>query len=170
MVFTRSSSTSRVGRVFVLLVVGVIALAACSKDSSKSVSAGSGAGSNGGSGATVLVRSTSHGSVLTDDKGKTLYTYDQDAAGATSSACTGGCATAWPPLTATGTPVAGPGVTGTLAKIAGDQVTLDGHPLYRWMSDNAPGDVTGDGVNGFHAALAKASAAATTSSSSGSSY
>lgn len=105
-------------------------------------------------GATVLVRSTNLGSVLTDASGKTLYTFAGDAAGATTSACTGGCASAWPPLTATGTPTAGAGVTGTLATIAGGQVTWNGHPLYRWMGDHAPGDVTGDGINGFHVAKA----------------
>jgi predicted lipoprotein with Yx(FWY)xxD motif len=95
----------------------------------------------------------------------TLYTFDSDTAGATTSACTGACASAWPPLTATGAPTAGPGVTGALATISGGQVTWNGHPLYHWMGDHAAGDATGDGVNGFHAA--KTSAAASTSSSTG---
>jgi predicted lipoprotein with Yx(FWY)xxD motif len=98
--------------------------------------------------------------VLTDANGMTLYTFGKDTAGATTSACTGGCATAWPPLTATGTPTAGPGVTGTLATISGGQVTWNGHPLYRWMGDHASGDATGDGIAGFHVALASGSGSA----------
>jgi len=98
--------------------------------------------------------------VLTDASGMTLYTFDKDTAGATTSACTGGCAAAWPPLTASGTPTAGPGVTGTLATISGGQVTWNGHPLYRWMGDHAAGDVTGDGINSFHAAIASGSGSA----------
>jgi predicted lipoprotein with Yx(FWY)xxD motif len=98
--------------------------------------------------------------VLTDANGMTLYTFDKDTAGATTSACTGGCATAWPPLTASGTPTAGPGVTGKLATISGGQVTWNGHPLYRWMGDHATGDATGDGIAGFHAAIASGSGSA----------
>jgi len=107
----------------------------------------------------------------------TLYTFDKDTTGATTSACTGACATAWPPLTATGTPTAGPGVPGTLGTISGSQVTWDGHPLYRWMGDKAPGDVTGDGINGFHTAkvstsggTAPSTATPTTAKSGGNGY
>jgi len=96
--------------------------------------------------------------VLTDANGMTLYTFASDTAGATTSACTGACAQAWPALTATGTPTAGPGVTGTLATISGGQVSWNGHPLYRWMGDKKPGDTTGDGINGFHVATAIATA------------
>jgi predicted lipoprotein with Yx(FWY)xxD motif len=28
----------------------------------------------------------------------------------------------------------------------------NGHPLYFWSKDTKPGDVTGDGVDGFHVA------------------
>ena len=161
-----SSVVRRAGLGAVILAVGVLLMAACSS-SSKSVSAGgSSAGASPAAAATVLV-GTKDSSVLTDANGMTLYTFDKDGAGATTSACTGGCATAWPPLTATGTPTAGPGVSGTVATIPGGQVTLDGHPLYRWQGDKAPGDATGDGINGFHTAKA-GSAGATTASTAAS--
>jgi predicted lipoprotein with Yx(FWY)xxD motif len=135
-----------------VLAAGILLLAGCSSSGSKAVTAGTSPAAT----ATVLL-SSKNASVLTDASGMTLYTYDKDTAGATTSACTGGCASAWPPLTASGTPTAGPGVTGTLATISGGQVTWDGRPLYRWMGDKAPGDVTGEGVNGFHTAKVAAS-------------
>jgi predicted lipoprotein with Yx(FWY)xxD motif len=161
----------RVGLGWVVLAAVAIVVAGCSSSGSKSVSAGATPTTTSGGSATVLTGSTKLGSVLTDANGLTLYTFDKDAMGATTSACTGGCASAWPPLTTTGTPTAGPGVTGTLATISGGQVTWNGHPLYRWMGDHAKGDVTGDGINGFHVALASgASTPATTSGGSGYHY
>ena len=166
----RSSLVRRAGLGSVVLATGALIVAACSSSGTKAASTGaSPAAPASASKATVLVRSTKLGSVLTDASGKTLYTFDKDTAGATASACTGACASAWPPLTATGTPTAGPGVSGTLATISGGQVTWDGHPLYRWMGDQAPGDVTGEGINSFHAALAGGGSgpASTTATTSG---
>ena len=94
--------------------------------------------------------------ILVDSAGKTLYTYDKDTAG--TSACTGACATTWPPLTiASGsTPKAGSGVTGALATITrsdgAKQITYKGAPLYTYQQDAKAGDASGDGVNSFHAA------------------
>jgi len=114
--------------------------------------------------------------VLTGPNGKTLYTHAGDSA--TSSTCTGGCATAWPPLPTTGRPSAGAGVTGqlgTLIRADGTiQVTYDGLPLYYWEGDTKPGDLTGNGVDGFSVAtvggtgsMPHPSAAAPGSTSSG---
>jgi predicted lipoprotein with Yx(FWY)xxD motif len=141
----RSSFVRRAGMASVVLACAALVVAGCSSSSSKSVTAGAATAA----GATVLVGSNG---VLTDAKGLTLYTFASDPAGAKTSACTGACAQAWPALTTTGTPKAGAGVTGTLATIAGGQVTWDGHPLYLWMGDKAPGNITGDGINGFHVA------------------
>ncbi len=160
---TRLSSRGLGGAGLLVLVAGVLLAAGCSSSAKSSVSAAGGT-------ATVLERSTKIGTVLTDSTGLTLYTFASDAAGATTSACTGSCATAWPPLTATGTPTAGSGVPGTLATIGGGQVTWNGHPLYRWMGDKAPGDTTGDGVNGFHVAVAGAGATTATTAAAGSHY
>lgn len=98
------------------------------------------------------------GTYLTGPNGLTLYTTSADTA--TSSSCTGSCATAWPPLTvpAGGQAVAGTGVTGklgTLVRADGTtQVTYGGLPLYGWQGDAKPGDTTGQNVHGFVVASA----------------
>jgi len=106
--------------------------------------------------ATVAIgsaKSASLGTYLTGPNGLTLYTHTGDSA--TSSTCTGGCATAWPPLTvpAGGMAVAGTGVTGTLGTLVRadgtTQVTYAGLPLYGWKGDAKPGDTTGEGENSF---------------------
>jgi hypothetical protein len=68
------------------------------------------------------------------------------------------------------TPTAGPSVTGALAKLNSGQVTWNGHPLYTFASDTAGGNPTGDGVSGFHLAVASGpSAPASTSTTKASS-
>jgi predicted lipoprotein with Yx(FWY)xxD motif len=94
------------------------------------------------------------GTYLTDSSGNTLYDFLSDTA--TTSSCSGSCATVWPPLATTGTPIAGSGVTagmlGTLTRSDGTmQVTYGGHPLYTFKEDTAPGDTKGQGVDGFGA-------------------
>lgn len=100
---------------------------------------------------TLKVASTSLGNVVVTSQGMTVYTYDLDHQGAQSSACTGGCAAAWPPVLATGTPTLD-GVTGTVGTIPGPdggrQVTLNGWPLYTYAEDSAAGQVTGQGSGG----------------------
>jgi predicted lipoprotein with Yx(FWY)xxD motif len=99
---------------------------------------------------------TSLGPVLTGPDGLTLYTHAGDSA--SSSTCTGGCASAWPPLAVAAGAAAtgGTGVTGAFATLTRDdgsiQVTYNGQPLYGWQGDTKAGDVTGDGVNGFSVA------------------
>lgn len=130
-----------------------------------------------GDATSVKIAQTAKGQVLTDGSGFTLYTYDKDTSGSGKSACSGGCATAWPAATVTGTLSKPAGLTGELATITRDdgtkQLTLGGHPLYRYAADKAAGDTSGDGVGGvWHIAKATATGASTTSSSSdyGSSY
>jgi predicted lipoprotein with Yx(FWY)xxD motif len=117
--------------------------------SSTSASTSSGSGSTPAAGATVKTATTSLGSVVVDAKGMTLYMYTKDTNGSGTSACTGQCLAAWPPLLATGTPT-GVGVSGTLGTIntpdGKHQVTLNGWPLYYWAKDAKPGDVTGQNV------------------------
>jgi len=84
--------------------------------------------------------------VLTDAKGMTLYTFDKDEGGV--SACYDQCAVNWPPLLAEAG-AAAEGEYGLVARNDGTmQWTHDGMPLYLWIKDAAPGDMTGDGVNG----------------------
>jgi len=92
-----------------------------------------------------------HGEILVDGDGRTLYMFDQDSRGDLASACTDGCADAWPPLTAEADPAAGDGVTADLDTFArGDgatQVAAGGWPLYYFAEDDDPGDAAGHGVN-----------------------
>ena len=85
--------------------------------------------------------------LLTNATGLTLYWFAPDSAG--KSACYGDCAAYWPPVT--GTPTAGPGVTGTLGTITRTdgktQATYDGHPLYTYIGDSAPGQDSGNNLN-----------------------
>jgi preprotein translocase SecF subunit len=92
--------------------------------------------------------------ILTNSAGKTLYYYIPDTA--TTSACTGSCASAWPPLlSAGGAPTTNSNLPGTLGVISdanGRQVTYNGHPLYTFASDTSAGSTSGEGVNNFHVA------------------
>ncbi len=85
--------------------------------------------------------------VLTDSRGFTLYWFAPDTA--TRSACTGTCAAYWPPLL--GSPSAGPGISGRLGTIrrpdGSMQATFDGHPLYTYVGDTAPGVANGNDLN-----------------------
>ncbi len=85
--------------------------------------------------------------MVTDAQGYTLYWFAPDSP--TKSTCYGTCAAYWPPLT--GDPVAGPGVTGRLGAIkrsgGGTQVTYNGHPLYTYVGDSAPGQANGNDIN-----------------------
>jgi predicted lipoprotein with Yx(FWY)xxD motif len=92
---------------------------------------------------------TALGSIVTDGKGMVLYAYLKDTQGTQLSACTGGCATAWPAALASSTPTL-TGVTGTVTMIptasGGKQLALNGWPLYYYAKDKAAGDILGQGV------------------------
>jgi predicted lipoprotein with Yx(FWY)xxD motif len=130
------------------------------------------AAASGDANAVVQVRDVgSLGKVLVTPAGLTLYTFKSDAPNSGKSACSGGCAATWPPLTTTAATVPAPaGVTGSFALITRDdgakQVTFNGQPLYRYAADAAPGDAKGDGIGSVWFA---AKISATTTSSSGSS-
>ena len=99
-------------------------------------------------GADVLKARTVGGvTLLTNTNGLTLYWFAPDTS--TKSVCYGDCAAYWPPVT--GTPSAGPGVTGTLGTISRTdgtkQATYDGHPLYTYIGDHAPGTASGNNIN-----------------------
>jgi predicted lipoprotein with Yx(FWY)xxD motif len=67
-------------------------------------------------------------------------------AGRSKSNCNGSCAQIWPP--AQGPATAGPGVTGKLGTIKRPggtvQATYNGHPLYTYIGDSAPGQANGN--------------------------
>ncbi len=132
---------------------GTKSASAMSTKSAKSTSAGSSAMTSSGTAALEKIK-TSIGPVLADAKGFTLYWYAKDTA--MTSACTGSCTTAWPPVT--GMPAAAMGFRlvgkfGTIKRANGVlQATYKGHPLYTYAGDSAPGQVKGNGVGGvWHA-------------------
>lgn len=99
--------------------------------------------------AAVAVATTDLGEVLVNADGMTLYLFKPDSEA--TSACTEGCAQAWPPLVVDGVPAGGDGVDpALLATAARDdgsaQVTYNGHRLYVFSGDAAPGDTKGQGV------------------------
>jgi predicted lipoprotein with Yx(FWY)xxD motif len=85
--------------------------------------------------------------VLADANGHTLYWFAPDTVA--RSACYGSCAAYWPPVK--GPATAGPGVTGTLSVLTRSdgsvQAAYDGHPLYTYVGDSAPGQANGNGLN-----------------------
>src|SRR5262249_60158973 len=87
--------------------------------------------------------------VLITVKGFILYWFAPDIF--TRSNCNGTCAGYWPPVTVTGTSAPGPGVTGKLGTIKRSdgtiQVTYNGHPLYTYVGDTAPGQAFGNNLN-----------------------
>ena len=148
--------------------VGVAMLvAACSSGSSSSAAApaapassaaapaSSAGGASASGGATVITTaSSSAGTFLTDGSGRAVYLWVKDTGD--TSACTGACAGAWPPVTATGTVTASGSAKasdlGTITRSDGTkQVTYDGHPLYYFSGDSGPGTASGQGSDGFGA-------------------
>ena len=106
----------------------------------------------GGALTLTVATSATAGKYLAGADGKTLYVFSPDTAN--KSACTGSCATNWPPLTvaAGGSAPTATGATGTLATFARDdgttQVSYNGKPLYYFANDKAAGDTNGQGVAG----------------------
>ncbi len=106
-------------------------------------------------GITLTVANTPKlGRILVDGSGRTVYLFLADKG--QTSACYTQCAVYWPPVITHGAVDAGPGVNpsllGTTTRTDGTmEVTYGGHPLYYFISDKKPGDVTGQGVNGFGA-------------------
>ena len=139
--------------------IGLVA-AACSSGSSTTPTTHAGSpaatGLANSAAATVSLRAISGipGTALVGSNGRTLYLFQADKNG--TSACSGACATAWPPDAVTGTPKAGSGVNqallGTITRPDGTmQVTYNGHPLYYFTADTASGAAHGQGVKAFGA-------------------
>jgi predicted lipoprotein with Yx(FWY)xxD motif len=89
--------------------------------------------------------------ILTNDKGFTLYYLKADTA--TKVACSGSCAKIWPPLLQTGSgiptgPESLPGKLSAFSSANGNQVEYNGHPLYTYTGDTAPGQTNGEGFKG----------------------
>jgi predicted lipoprotein with Yx(FWY)xxD motif len=110
--------------------------------------AGGSAATAAGSSGQQLKTTTIHGvTVLTNAKGFTLYWFAPDSP--TRSACNGSCAQYWPPVPGHATTTAG--ITGTISTITrsdgSSQSAYNGHPLYTYVSDTAPGQANGNNLN-----------------------
>jgi predicted lipoprotein with Yx(FWY)xxD motif len=124
--------------------------------------------------AVALVKTAST-KLLVNAQGMTLYVFAPDKPN--KSVCYGQCAAFWPPaLVPKGTkvPATMPGITGKfgVARRTGgaQQLTFDGAPLYRFVKDKKPGDMTGQGLyaaGGYWWAVVVGEAQSNTSSSSG---
>jgi predicted lipoprotein with Yx(FWY)xxD motif len=125
-------------------VIGICALALVAFGIAVARAAGPGSASAGGG---LKTESIGGVRVLTNARGFTLYWFAADTT--TRSACYGTCAAYWPPVT--GTPSKGPGIPGKLATIkrsdGTSQITYNGHPLYTYVGDSAPGQASGNNLN-----------------------
>ena len=102
--------------------------------------------------AKLALSRSNFGSILVDNRGRTLYLFEKDKRG--KSSCDGACATYWPPLLTRGTPAAERGVKQSLLGVTRRasgvrQVTYAGHPLYHYEGDTMPGQTTGQGSDSF---------------------
>ncbi len=148
-------------RLGALLATALLAAACGSSGTSSSTSASSTPAAGSSSTATassaalvITTKSGSAGSYLTDGSGRTVYLWVKD--GINKSNCSGACASAWPPVTASGTVTASGGALskdlGSITRSDGTkQVTYDGHPLYYYAGDTSPGQTNGQGSDGFGA-------------------
>ena len=121
----------------------------------------------------AAAQTTEQDGILRDKAGRTLYTFDKDAAG--ESRCYDACAKAWPPFLAKAGAQAKGNLTLHARTDGGMQWGIEGKPLYYFVGDAQAGDVNGDKsggvwhvVRGKAAASAPATPAVSTSYSSGS--
>lgn len=147
-----------------LTAASVILLAACSANGASPTTAPPAvtptqAGAPAGD---AVVNLDPTGKFLIAPDGRTVYVFDEDPVGTTTSACTSsnGCDVTWPAFIvgSGGKATAGSGVSGAVTTITGEdghtQVTYKGRPLYEYSGDTAAGQTTGDGVDGtWHTAV-----------------
>jgi predicted lipoprotein with Yx(FWY)xxD motif len=95
---------------------------------------------------------SSHGNILTDGNGLTLYYFTKDVPGNGTSSCYATCAANWPPFSASPVsvqPPLNPADFGQIIRTDGTkQVTYSGYPLYYFHTDTKPGDTNGYGIQG----------------------
>jgi predicted lipoprotein with Yx(FWY)xxD motif len=142
---TRLEAPNRLRMLLALLAVAVATavLAACSSSATSSTGSSSPAAATAGSLKTATIGGVT---VLTNASGFTLYSFAPDTPA--KSNCNGTCAQNWPPVKG---PATASGVTGTFGTIKRSdgsvQATFDGHPLYTFVGDTAPGQNKGNGLN-----------------------
>ena len=131
------------------LVIAAASVAQASYHEKKGDTQGGGmAASDGGMamGAPAVTGKVGDRLFLMDAHKMTLYTFDNDSPGLSS--CYGGCAQNWPPLLAPARTSLGKGYS-LIARTDGTmQVAYKKQPLYLWVQDMQPGQMSGDGVGG----------------------
>jgi predicted lipoprotein with Yx(FWY)xxD motif len=183
----RLKAPNRLRMLLALLAVAATAavLAACSSSATPSASSSSTSSTSGGgststsspvattAGSSLKTATIGGATVLTNAQGFTLYSFAPDTA--TKSNCNGTCAQNWPPVKG---PATASGVSGTFSTIkradGSTQATFDGHPLYTFAGDTAPGQNKGNGLNAagglWHEAVTSGTAPAGSSGGGGYGY
>lgn len=132
----------------------VVILAACGSNTSSYGSSSSTPSASSSSGMLKTATATVSGkaeTILINAQGITLYYRTSDAPPAT--VCSAGCASLWHPfiVSGSGAPTSTTSLPGTLTTVTdanGNQVEYNGHPLYTFSGDTAPGQITGNGIMG----------------------
>ena len=141
-----------------LVLLFALAVAACAQQPTVTTPAASGGTPTATNSSQALIKTATatvkgaSKTILTNAQGLTLYYRTSDKP--PSTVCSGSCAGAWPPLlfTGSGTPTSSTQLPGKLTAVMdanGNQVEYNGHPLYTFASDTAPGQTNGEGVGGI---------------------
>ncbi len=135
----RAAATTAAALAVAALVLLAVAVAGASPPAPAATSTGTGTGLK-----TTVIGGTT---VLTNARGFTLYSFAPDTP--TTSKCYGSCAAYWPPVTGTAPASPSlPGRIGTITRTGGSrQLTYNGHPLYTYIGDTAPGQAKGNNLN-----------------------
>ena len=141
-----------------LVLLFAFAVTACAEQPSVTPPAGSGSTSSTTNSSNAVINTATASvkgaskTILTNTQGLTLYYRTTD--NPPSKVCSGACAGAWPPLlfTGSGSPNSSTQLLGKLTAAVdanGNQIEYNGHPLYTFASDTAPGQTNGEGVGGI---------------------
>jgi len=144
--------------VLILVIVAALLIAGCAQQQSKTQPTGQPTAQPAmttgqmQSSDSVMVTSSSLGTVLTDAKGMALYLFARDIPGNGTSTCSGACAAIWPVFSVNQVIVSPPLAQADFSSITRSdgnaQTTYKGWPLYYYAADAQPGDMKGDGVTG----------------------
>lgn len=130
----------------VLTIAALVLLGVAAAGANPAAPAATGTATGTGTGTGLKTTTIGGTTVLTNARGFTLYSFAPDTPAA--SKCYGSCAAYWPPVT--GTAAAGRGLPGRVATITrtggARQLTYNGHPLYTYIGDSAPGQASGNNI------------------------
>ncbi|WP_026535871.1 COG4315 family predicted lipoprotein [Arthrobacter sp. H14] len=100
--------------------------------------------------AALMTADSPVGEIVVDSESMAVYYFDNDEPNSGESTCTGDCLVAWPPVIVDSETPKVDGVTGEVGTIEtpdGElQATIDGLPVYYYVDDKQPGDITGQAV------------------------